>query len=107
MQLKAALTLSRKRGRRNLQCGGVLTVSKSADLAVLKADRQPQKLLRFLDLTKPASSRQVQSVAVVGSSAGWKAKGKRARNDRHCAIVRSVGIAGATAAEFGWVASRK
>src|SRR5207237_6476513 len=31
---------------------GVLAVSKSADLAVLKVDVKPQKLLRFLDLKK-------------------------------------------------------
>src|SRR5437764_1387091 len=31
---------------------GVLTVSKSADLAVLKAEVKPKKLLRFLDLNK-------------------------------------------------------
>ena len=47
---------------------GVLTVSKSADLAVLKADVKPQKLLRFLDLTKTGELSTGAKVAVVGSS---------------------------------------
>jgi TonB family protein len=47
---------------------GVLTVSKSADLAVLKADVKPQKLLRFLDLTKTGELSKGAKVAVVGSS---------------------------------------
>jgi TonB family protein len=46
---------------------GVLTVSKSADLAVLKADVKPQKLLRFLDLTKTGELSTGARVAVVGS----------------------------------------
>src|SRR6266550_3615105 len=48
--------------------GGVLTVSKSADLAVLKADIKPQKLLRFLDLNKNGELSTGARVAVVGSS---------------------------------------
>jgi len=48
--------------------GGVLTVSKSADLAVLKADIKPQKLLRFLDLNKTGELSTGARVAVVGSS---------------------------------------
>ena len=48
--------------------GGVLTVSKSADLAVLKADVKPQKLLRFLDLNKTGELSTGARVAVVGSS---------------------------------------
>jgi TonB family protein len=47
---------------------GVLTVSKSADLAVLKADVKPQKLLRFLDLTKTGEFSKGAKVAVVGSA---------------------------------------
>ena len=47
---------------------GVLTASKSADLAVLKADVKPQKLLRFLDLTKTGELSTGAKVAVVGSS---------------------------------------
>jgi TonB family protein len=47
---------------------GVLTVSKSADLAVLKADVKPQKLLRFLDLNKTGELSAGARVAVVGSS---------------------------------------
>jgi TonB family protein len=46
---------------------GVLTVSKSADLAVLKADVNPPKLLRFLDLNK-TSELVGARVAVVGSA---------------------------------------
>jgi TonB family protein len=47
---------------------GVLTVSKSADLAVLKAEVKPQKLLRFLDLTKTGELSTGARVAVVGSA---------------------------------------
>ncbi|MGZ5003104.1 MAG: S1 family peptidase, partial [Chthoniobacterales bacterium] len=47
---------------------GVLTVSKSTDLAVLKADVRPQKLLRFLDLNKTGELSTGARVAVVGSS---------------------------------------
>ena len=47
---------------------GVLTVSKSADLAVLKADIRPQKLLRFLDLNKTGEVSAGARVAVVGSA---------------------------------------
>jgi TonB family protein len=47
---------------------GVLTVSKSADLAVLKTDIKPQKLLRFLDLNKTGELSTGARVAVVGSS---------------------------------------
>jgi TonB family protein len=46
---------------------GVLTVSKSADLAVLKADVKPQTLLRFLDLNKTGELSAGARVAVVGS----------------------------------------
>ena len=47
---------------------GVLTVSKSADLAVLKAEVKPQKLLRFLDLNKTGELSKGAKVAVVGSA---------------------------------------
>jgi TonB family protein len=47
---------------------GVLTVSKSADLAVLKAEIKPQKLLRFLDLTKTGELSTGAKLAVVGST---------------------------------------
>jgi TonB family protein len=47
---------------------GVLTVSKSADLAVLKADVKPQKLLRFLDLNKTGELLAGATIAVVGSA---------------------------------------
>jgi TonB family protein len=45
---------------------GSLTVSKSADLAVLKADVKPQKLLRFLDLNKTGELSAGEKVAIVG-----------------------------------------
>ena len=47
---------------------GVLTVSKSVDLAVLKAEVNPQKLLRFLDLNKAGELLVGAKVAVVGSA---------------------------------------
>ena len=47
---------------------GVLTLSKSADLAVLKAEVKPQKLLRFLDLNKTGELLVGAKVAVVGST---------------------------------------
>src|SRR4051812_8310940 len=47
---------------------GVLMVAKSANLALLKADIKPQKLLRFLELTKTAELSKDAKVAVVGSS---------------------------------------
>jgi TonB family protein len=47
---------------------GVLTVSKSVDLAVLKAEVKPQKLLRFLDLNKTGELSAGARVAVVGSA---------------------------------------
>jgi len=47
---------------------GVLTLSKSTDLAVLKAEIKPQKLLRFLDLNKTGELSVGAKVAVVGSS---------------------------------------
>ena len=47
---------------------GVLTVSRSADLAVLKAEVKPKKLLRFLDLNKTGELSADARVAVVGSA---------------------------------------
>ena len=47
---------------------GLLAVSKSADLAVLKAEVKPQKLLRFLDLNKTGELSVGARVAVVGSA---------------------------------------
>src|SRR5205823_8138539 len=47
---------------------GVLAVSKPMDLAVLKADVKPQKLLRFLELHKNADLSLGANVAVVGSA---------------------------------------
>ena len=76
---------------------GVLTVSKSADLAMLKADVKPQKLLRFLDLNKTGELSTGARVAVVGSSlAGNEGSAREATvtaqsSDR-------LEIAGATAA---------
>jgi len=47
---------------------GVLTVSKSADLSVAKAEIKPQKLLRFLDMNKTGELSVGTRVAVVGSA---------------------------------------
>jgi len=45
---------------------GVLTASKSTDLAVVKAEIKPQKLLRFLDLNKTGELSVGARVAIVG-----------------------------------------
>ena len=77
--------------------GGVLTVSKSADLAVLKADIKPQKLLRFLDLTKTGELSKGAKVAVVGSSlAGNEGSARETTITGHSS--ERLEIAGATAA---------
>src|SRR5262245_44547343 len=47
---------------------GVLAASKASDLAVLKADIKPQKLLRFLDLNKTGELSVGARVAIVGSA---------------------------------------
>jgi len=47
---------------------GVLNASKSADLALAKAEIKPQKLLRFLDLNKTGELSVGTRVAVVGSA---------------------------------------
>ncbi|HEY6153764.1 MAG TPA: TonB family protein [Candidatus Udaeobacter sp.] len=76
---------------------GVLTVSKSADVAVLKAEIKPQKLLRFLDLNKTGELSLGTRVAIVGSQlAGNEGSAREATitgqsSDR-------LEIAGATAA---------
>ena len=76
---------------------GVLTVSKSADLAVLKADVKPQKLLRFLDLTKTGELSKGAKVAVIGSSlAGNEGSAREATITAHSSD--RLEIAGATAA---------
>jgi TonB family protein len=76
---------------------GVLTVSKSPDLAVLKADVKPQKLLRFLDLTKTGELSTGAKVAVIGSSlAGNEGSAREATITAHSS--ERLEIAGATAA---------
>ena len=76
---------------------GVLTVSKSADLAVLKADVKPQKLLRFLDLNKTGELSTGAKVAVVGSSlAGNEGSARETTITAHSSD--RLEIAGATAA---------
>jgi TonB family protein len=47
---------------------GVLASSKASDLAILKADIRPQKLLRFLDLTKTGELSTGARVAILGSA---------------------------------------
>src|SRR4029077_8642511 len=75
---------------------GVLTVSKSADLAVLKADVKPQKILRFLDLTKTGELSKGAKVAVIGSSlAGNEGTAREATISAHSSD--RLEIAGATA----------
>jgi TonB family protein len=76
---------------------GVLTVSKPADLAVLKADVKPQKLLRFLDLNKTGELSTGARVAVVGSSlAGNEGTARETTITTHSSD--RLEIAGATAA---------
>lgn len=76
---------------------GVLNVSKSADLAVLKADIKPQKLLRFLDLTKTGELSKGAKVAVVGSSLAGNDGSARETTITGYSSER-LEIAGATAA---------
>jgi TonB family protein len=47
---------------------GVLAASKASDLAILKADIKPQKLLRFLDLNKTGELSTGARVAILGSA---------------------------------------
>jgi TonB family protein len=76
---------------------GVLTVSKSVDLAVLKADVKPQKLLRFLDLNKTGELSTGARVAVVGSSLAGK-EGSARETTMTAQSSDRLEIAGATAA---------
>ena len=76
---------------------GVLTVSKSVDLAVLKADVKPQKLLRFLDLNKTGELSVGARVAVVGSSLAGNEGSARGATITAQSSDR-LEIAGATAA---------
>ncbi len=76
---------------------GVLTVSKSADLALLKADVKPQKLLRFLDLTKTGELSTGARVALVGSAlAGNEGSARETTITAHSSD--RLEIAGATVA---------
>ena len=76
---------------------GVLTASKPADLAVLKAEIKPQKLLRFLDLNKTGELSTGAKVAVVGSSlAGNEGTPRETTITAHSSD--RLEIAGATAA---------
>jgi TonB family protein len=76
---------------------GVLTVSKSVDLAVLKAEIRPQKLLRFLDLNKTGELLVGAKVAVVGSALAGNEGAARAATISGQSSDR-LEIAGATAA---------
>jgi TonB family protein len=76
---------------------GVLTVSKSADMAVLKAEVKPQKLLRFLDLNKTGELSTGARVAVVGSALAANEGSARATTITAQSSDR-LEISGATAA---------
>ncbi len=76
---------------------GVLTVSKSVDLAVLKADVKPQKLLRFLDLNKTGELSPRVRVAVVGSALAGN-EGSARETTITAQSSDRLEIAGATAA---------
>src|SRR5215472_9564651 len=76
---------------------GFLTVSKSADLAVLKAEIKPQKLLRFLDLNKTGELSIGSRVAVVGSALAGNEGNARGTTITGQSSDR-LEIAGATAA---------
>jgi TonB family protein len=73
---------------------GVITALKSADLAVLKADVKPQKLLRFLDLTKTGEFSAGAKVAVVGSSlAGNEGSAREAPITAHSSDRLEIAVA--------------
>jgi TonB family protein len=76
---------------------GVLTVSKSADLAVLKAEVKPQKLLRFLELNKTGELSAGARVAVVGSALAGN-EGSARETTITAQSSDRLEIAGATAA---------
>jgi TonB family protein len=76
---------------------GVLTVSKSADLAVAKAEIKPQKLLRFLDLNKTGELSVGNRVVVVGSALAGN-EGNARETTITAQSSDRLEIAGATAA---------
>jgi TonB family protein len=76
---------------------GVFTVSKSADLAVAKAEIKPQKLLRFLELNKTGELSAGSRVAVVGSALAGNEGAARGMTITSRSSDR-LEIAGATAA---------
>jgi len=76
---------------------GVLTASKSADLAVLKTEIKPQKLLRFLDLNKTGELSVGSRVAVVGSALAGN-EGNARETTITAQSSDRLEIAGATAA---------
>jgi len=76
---------------------GVLTHSKSTDLAVLKAEIKPQKLLRFLDVNKTGELSTGTRVAVVGSALAGNEGSARETTITSQSSER-LEIAGATAA---------
>jgi TonB family protein len=76
---------------------GVLTASKSTDLAVLKAEIKPQKLLRFLDLNKTGELSVGVRVAVVGSALAGN-EGNARETTITAQSSDRLEIAGATAA---------
>ena len=78
---------------------GVLTVSKSADLAVLKVEVKPQKLLRFLDLNKTGELTTGARVAVVGSALAGN-EGSARQTTITAPSSDRLEIAGATAASL-------
>ena len=76
---------------------GVLTSSKSADLAVAKAEIKPQKLLRFLDLNKTGELSVGNRVVVVGSALAGN-EGNARETTITAQSSDRLEIAGATAA---------
>src|SRR5262249_12063727 len=76
---------------------GVLTSSKSADLAVAKAEIKPQKLLRFLDLNKTGELSVGTRVVVVGTALAGN-DGKARETTITAKSSDRLEIAGATAA---------
>jgi len=78
---------------------GVLAASKALDVAVLKAEVKPQKLLRFLELNKNADLSVGANVAVVGSAlAGSEGNARETKITGQSS--ERLEIAGATPASF-------
>jgi len=78
---------------------GVLAASKPLDLAVLKAEVKPQKLLKFLELHKNADLSLGANVAVVGSAlAGSEGNARETKITGQS--PERLEIAGATPASF-------